>query len=157
MQAYGCGYFIYFDSPKKTTQMNNLVIYNEAEINSVEICVLPPLFKVKVAMDSDTDATVTITDINDAEDFASVCIETNRNEFSNVQFTDKERLCIGREVARCIAADIALFVGHGIVPYECYHEHPTFDLFRFSDKWENDLAFGIRKIYFARRDGSQKR
>lgn len=28
--------------------MNNLVIYNEAEINSVEICVLPPLFKVKV-------------------------------------------------------------------------------------------------------------
>ena len=33
--------------------MNNLVIYNEAEINSVEICVLPPLFKVKVAMDSD--------------------------------------------------------------------------------------------------------
>ena len=140
MQAYGCGYFIYFDSPKKTTQMNNLVIYNEAEINSVEICVLPPLFKVKVAMDSDTDATVTITDINDAEDFASVCIETNRNEFSNVQFTD-----------------IALFVGHGIVPYECYHEHPTFDLFRFSDKWENDLAFGIRKIYFVRRDGSQKR
>lgn len=100
--------------------MNNLVIYNEAEINSVEICVLPPLFKVKVAMDSDTDATVTITDINDAEDFASVCIGTNRNEFSNVQFTDKERLCIGREVARCIAADIALFVGHGIVPYECY-------------------------------------
>ena len=64
MPAYGCGYFIYFDSPKKTTQMNNLVIYNEAEINSVEICVLPPLFKVKVVMDSDTDATVTITDIN---------------------------------------------------------------------------------------------
>lgn len=55
--------------------MNNLVIYNEAEINSVEICVLPPLFKVKVVMDSDTDATVTITDINGAEDFASVCIE----------------------------------------------------------------------------------
>ena len=60
--------------------MNNLVIYNEAEINSVEICVLPPLFKVKVVMDSDTDATVTITDINGAEDFASVCIETNRKE-----------------------------------------------------------------------------
>ena len=90
--------------------MNNLVIYNEAEINSVEICVLPPLFKVKVVMDSDTDATVTITDINGAEDFASVCIETNRKELSDVQFTDKERLYIGREVARCIAADIALFV-----------------------------------------------
>ena len=85
--------------------MNNLVIYNEAEINSVEICVLPPLFKVKVVMDSDTDATVTITDINGAEDFASVCIETNRKELSDVQFTDKERLYIGREVARCIAAD----------------------------------------------------
>ena len=69
--------------------MNNLVIYNEAEINSVEICVLPPLFKVKVVMDSDTDATVTITDINGAEDFASVCIETNRKELSDVQFTDK--------------------------------------------------------------------
>ena len=117
--------------------MNNLVIYNEAEINSVEICVLPPLFKVKVVMDSDTDATVTITDINGAEDFASVCIETNRKELSDVQF-------------------IALFVGHGIVPYECYDEHPTFDLFKFSDKWENDLAFGIRKVYFARCDGSQK-
>lgn len=77
--------------------MNNLVIYNEAEINSVEICVLPPLFKVKVVMDSDTDATVTITDINGAEDFASVCIETNRKELSDVQFTDKERLYIGRE------------------------------------------------------------
>lgn len=75
--------------------MNNLVIYNEAEINSVEICVLPPLFKVKVVMDSDTDATVTITDINGAEDFASVCIETNRKELSDVQFTDKERLYIG--------------------------------------------------------------
>lgn len=49
--------------------MNNLVIYNEAEINSVEICVLPPLFKVKVVMDSDTDATVTITDINGCRGF----------------------------------------------------------------------------------------
>ena len=125
--------------------MNNLVIYNEAEINSVEICVLPPLFKVKVAMDSDTDATVTITDIG-----------ANRKEFTDVEFTDRERLYIGREVARCIAADIALFVGHGIVPYECCNEHPTFDLFKFSDKWENDLAFGIRKIYYARRDGSPK-
>ena len=136
--------------------MNNLVIYNEAEINSVEICVLPPLFKVKVAMDSDTDATVTITDIGGREDFASVCIGTNRKEFTDVEFTDRERLYIGREVARCIAADIALFVGRGIVPYECCNEHPTFDLFKFSDKWENDLAFGIRKIYYARRDGSPK-
>ena len=136
--------------------MNNLVIYNEAEINSVEICVRPPLFKVKVAMDSDTDATVTITDIGGREDFASVCIGTNRKEFTDVEFTDRERLYIGREVARCIAADIALFVGHGIVPYECCNEHPTFDLFKFSDKWENDLAFGIRKIYYARRDGSPK-
>ena len=77
--------------------MNNLVIYNEAEINSVEICVLPPLFKVKVVMDSDTDATVTITDINGAEDFASVCIETNRKELSDVQFTDKEScISVGR-------------------------------------------------------------
>lgn len=136
--------------------MNNLVIYNEAEINSVEICVLPPLFKAKVAMDSDTDATVTITDIGGTEDFASVCIGTNRKEFSDIQFTDKERLCIGREVARCIAADIALFVGHGILPYECCDKHPTFDLFKFSDKWEDDLACGIRKIYYARRDKSQK-
>lgn len=136
--------------------MNNLVIYNEAEINSVEICVLPPLFKVKVAMDSDTDATVTITDIGGTEDFAFVCIGTNRKEFSDVQFTDKERLCIGREVARCIAADIALFVEHGIVPYEYCDKHPTFDLFKFSDKWEDDLAFSIRKIYYARRDESQK-
>ena len=67
--------------------MNNLVIYNEAEINSVEICVLPPLFKVKVVMDSDTDATVTITDINGAEDFASVCIETNRKAVSYTHLT----------------------------------------------------------------------
>lgn len=136
--------------------MNNLVIYNEAEINSMEICILPPLFKVKVAMDSDTNATVTITDIDGAEDFASVCIETNQKEFSDIQFSDKERLYIGREVARCIAVDIALFVGHGTVPYECCDEHSTFDLFKFSDKWENDLAFGIRKIYYVRRNGSQK-
>ena len=67
--------------------MNNLVIYNEAEINSVEICVLPPLFKVKVAMDSDTDATVTITDIGGREDFASVCIGTNRKEFTDVELS----------------------------------------------------------------------
>ena len=52
--------------------MNNLVIYNEAEINSVEICVLPPLFKVKVAMDSDTDATVTITDIGGGGEFVAL-------------------------------------------------------------------------------------
>lgn len=77
--------------------MNNLVIYNEAEINSVEICVLPPLFKVKVAMDSDTDATVTITDINDAEDFASVCIGTNRNEFPTYSSpTRKGCVSVGR-------------------------------------------------------------
>ena len=137
--------------------MNNLVIYNEAETNSMEICVLPAYFKVEVAMDTDTNATVRITDIDGVEEFAAVGIEASRKEFPSVQFTERERTYIGGVVARRIAADIALFVGHGTVPYEYGSGRPTFDLHLFALKWENDLTVGIRKIYYARRDGSQKR
>lgn len=41
-------------------------------------------------MDSDTNATVTITDIDGAEDFASVCIETNQKEFPTYSFRQRK-------------------------------------------------------------------
>lgn len=136
--------------------MNNLVIYNEAEINSMEVRMLPTSFKIEVKMHTSNNGIVRFMDIGGEQELACVCIEATPIEFPEAQFTEKECLHIGREVARHIAADIASFVEHGTVPYECIGECPTFDLFKFTDKWENDLTFGIRKVYYARRAGNPK-